>query len=56
MNASAKELDDIRDRRLALARQRDGEERVREEANRSVQAKRPSGFVRDMQLSAGLVR
>lgn len=58
MTASATELDDIRNRRVQESRMRDEAERAMENVGRRREAESGgnSGFVRQMQLSAGLVR
>lgn len=58
MTNAASDLDEVRQRRLDEARKRDEADRAREDAARSREARvgENSGFVRNMQLSAGLVR
>lgn len=59
MTAAASDLDQVRDQRLAEARQREELERTTEDAIRRRDAQvgnNKGGFVRNMQLSAGLVR
>ena len=56
MSSSARDLDEERTRRLELSKARDEEATRQELAGRSHDAMKSSNFVRDMQLTAGLVR